>query len=79
MCRILPPAGGFFFLPPAGGFFFLPPAGNFLPIAAESYQRMPLETLGFKTSSFLCKSYFLNPAKTGNRLSPTHAAALLGG
>jgi hypothetical protein len=47
--------------------------------ASAVSQRMPLETLGFKTSPFLCKSYFLNPAKTGNRLSPTHAAALLGG
>ena len=57
----------------------LPPAGNFLPIAAESYQRMPAETDGFCTSFPVCKSCCLNPAEAGNRPPSTHAAALLGG
>lgn len=64
---------------PSSFFFFMPPAGNFLSIAKESTQRTPLETDGFKTSFVECKSYFLNPAETGNWSASTHAAALLGG
>ena len=54
------------------------PTGDFLPIAAESHQRMPLETLGFKTSSFADKSCHLNPAKAGNWRISINAAAALG-
>ena len=64
---------------PSSFFFFMPPAGNFLSIAKESTQRTPLETDGFKTSFVECKSYFLNPAETGNWSASTHAAATLGG
>ena len=40
-------------------------------------QKTPLETLGFKTSSFADKSCHLNPAKAGNwRISIIAAAAL---
>ena len=40
-------------------------------------QKTPLETLGFKTSSFADKSFRLNPAKAGNwRISIIAAAAL---
>ena len=40
-------------------------------------QKTPLETLGFKTSSFADKSCRLNPAKAGNwRISIIAAAAL---
>ena len=53
------------------------PTGDFLPIAAESHQRMPLETLGFKTSSFVYKSCTLKLAEAGNWSASTHAAATL--
>ena len=40
-------------------------------------QKTPLETLGFKTSFVVYKSFRLNPAKAGNwRISITAAAAL---
>ena len=53
----------------------LSPAGNFLPIAAESYQRTPLETDGFKTSAVVYKRFCLKLAEARNRLPSTHAAA----
>ena len=57
--------------------FFLSPAAYFLSTATKSMQKTPLETLGFKTSSFADKSFRLNPAKAGNwRISIIAAAAL---
>ena len=53
----------------------LSPTGDFLSIAKESHQRTPAEAHGFCTSFSVCKSCYLNPAETGNRLPPTHAAA----
>jgi hypothetical protein len=41
-------------------------------------QKTPLETLGFKTSSFADKSCHLNPAKAGNWRISINAAAALG-
>ena len=45
--------------------------------ATKSMQKTPLETLGFKTSFVVYKSFRLNPAKAGNwRISIIAAAAL---
>ena len=46
--------------------------------ATKSMQKTPLETLGFKTSSFADKSCHLNPAKAGNWRISINAAAALG-
>ena len=58
---------------------FFASGGILFANSSKKYAKTPLETDGFKTSFFVCKSCILNPAEVGNWRISTHAAALLGG